>query len=194
MSISLFCYCQYKDFILQFCGNHRAAGFQSLCLLKAQNTRADEDYTLLRISCSDAHFSHDTPGNSVLDILLACFPAAGEPWLYATKSACLSRSARKRPKLTSRERLLWTCLSRLWAGWHSALAIVKSETEPSLGTIFRPRGWLGAPPRTRFSVGIAGYLENGLAAEELLHAADSCWYESKANGRDCVTVTTSHNS
>jgi len=45
-----------------------------------------------------------------------------------------------------------------------------------------------------FSVGIAGYPENGLAAEELLHAADSCLYESKANGRDCVTVATTHQS
>jgi diguanylate cyclase (GGDEF)-like protein len=45
-----------------------------------------------------------------------------------------------------------------------------------------------------FSVGIAGYPENGLAAEELLHAADSCLYESKANGRDCVTIATSHQS
>jgi diguanylate cyclase (GGDEF)-like protein/PAS domain S-box-containing protein len=43
-----------------------------------------------------------------------------------------------------------------------------------------------------FSVGIAAYPENGLAAEELLHAADSCLYESKANGRDRVTVATSH--
>jgi len=43
-----------------------------------------------------------------------------------------------------------------------------------------------------FSVGIVGYPENGLAAEELLHAADSCLYESKANGRDCVTIATSH--
>ncbi len=43
-----------------------------------------------------------------------------------------------------------------------------------------------------FSVGIAGYPENGLAAEELLRTADSCLYESKANGRDCVTVATSH--
>jgi diguanylate cyclase (GGDEF)-like protein len=42
-----------------------------------------------------------------------------------------------------------------------------------------------------FSVGIAGYPENGLAAEELLRTADSCLYESKANGRDCVTVATS---
>jgi putative transposase len=40
----------------------------------------------------------------------------------------LQRSARKRPKLTSGDRLLWICLSRLWGGWHSALAIVKPET------------------------------------------------------------------
>jgi hypothetical protein len=36
----------------------------------------------------------------------------------------LQRSARKRPKLTCRDRLLWVCLSRLWSNWRSALAIV----------------------------------------------------------------------
>src|ERR1700682_6749275 len=40
----------------------------------------------------------------------------------------LQRSARKRPKLTSGDRLLWICLSRLWRDWRSALAIVKQET------------------------------------------------------------------
>ena len=40
----------------------------------------------------------------------------------------LRRSARKRPKLTSGDRLLWICLSRLWRDWRSALAIVKPET------------------------------------------------------------------
>src|SRR6202521_6192810 len=40
----------------------------------------------------------------------------------------LRRSARKRPKLTSVDRLLWICLSRLWRDWRSALAIVKPET------------------------------------------------------------------
>jgi putative transposase len=40
----------------------------------------------------------------------------------------LQRSARKRPKLTSGDRLLWICLSRLWCDWRSALAIVKPET------------------------------------------------------------------
>jgi diguanylate cyclase (GGDEF)-like protein len=45
-----------------------------------------------------------------------------------------------------------------------------------------------------FSVGIAAYPENALAAEELLHSADSCLYESKANGRDCVKVASSRQS
>jgi hypothetical protein len=40
----------------------------------------------------------------------------------------LRRSARKRPKLTSGDRLLWICLSRLWRDRRSALAIVKPET------------------------------------------------------------------
>ncbi len=42
--------------------------------------------------------------------------------------AVLRRTAAKRPKLTSADRLLWICLSRLWRGWHSALTIVKPET------------------------------------------------------------------
>jgi hypothetical protein len=40
----------------------------------------------------------------------------------------LQRSARKRPKLTAGDRLLWICLSRLWCDWRSALSIVKPET------------------------------------------------------------------
>jgi putative transposase len=40
----------------------------------------------------------------------------------------LQRSARKRPSLTSVDRLLWVWLSRLWSDWRSALAIVKPET------------------------------------------------------------------
>src|SRR6266566_6209638 len=40
----------------------------------------------------------------------------------------LQRSARKRPNLTCRDRLLWVCLSRLWNDWRSALAIVRPET------------------------------------------------------------------
>src|SRR5215831_4123049 len=40
----------------------------------------------------------------------------------------LQRSAAKRPKLTSGDRLFWICLSRLWRDWRSALAILKPET------------------------------------------------------------------
>ncbi|PYT94846.1 MAG: hypothetical protein DMG36_03535 [Acidobacteria bacterium] len=43
------------------------------------------------------------------------------------------RSAAKRPKLTSGDRLLWICLSRLWPDWRSALLgekIARPETEP----------------------------------------------------------------
>ena len=40
----------------------------------------------------------------------------------------LQRSARKRPKLTPGDRLLWVWLSRIWRNWRSSLAIVKAET------------------------------------------------------------------
>src|SRR5450755_3479422 len=40
----------------------------------------------------------------------------------------LHRSARKRPKLTSRDRIFWVCLSRRWRDWYSTLVIVKPET------------------------------------------------------------------
>jgi putative transposase len=39
----------------------------------------------------------------------------------------LQRSV-KRPKLTAADRFLWARLSRFWAGWRSALVIVKPET------------------------------------------------------------------
>ena len=41
---------------------------------------------------------------------------------------CFGERLQKRLKLTSADRLLWICLSRLWRGWHSALTIVKPET------------------------------------------------------------------
>src|ERR1700676_5385809 len=40
----------------------------------------------------------------------------------------LKRSARKRPKLTTADRLFWICLSRVWCDWRSALDVVKPET------------------------------------------------------------------
>jgi len=38
----------------------------------------------------------------------------------------LQRSLKKRPKLTSMDRLLWVSLSRIWRDWRSTLAIVKA--------------------------------------------------------------------
>ena len=40
----------------------------------------------------------------------------------------LQRSARKRPRLTPVDRLLWVWLSRVWSGWRSTLAMVQPET------------------------------------------------------------------
>jgi putative transposase len=40
----------------------------------------------------------------------------------------LRKAAAKRLKLTSADRLLWICLSRLWRGWRAALTIVKPDT------------------------------------------------------------------
>jgi putative transposase len=40
----------------------------------------------------------------------------------------LQRSARKRPRLTQGDRLLWVWLSWIWGDWRSTLAIVKPET------------------------------------------------------------------
>jgi diguanylate cyclase (GGDEF)-like protein/PAS domain S-box-containing protein len=42
-----------------------------------------------------------------------------------------------------------------------------------------------------FSVGIAAFPEDASTSEELLQAADACLYESKAKGRDCMTIATS---
>jgi putative transposase len=40
----------------------------------------------------------------------------------------LQRTARKRPKLTPVDRLLWVWLSRIWSDWRSVLAIVQPDT------------------------------------------------------------------
>jgi hypothetical protein len=40
----------------------------------------------------------------------------------------LQRSAKRRPQLSTADRLLWVWLSRLWKEWRSALVIVKPET------------------------------------------------------------------
>jgi diguanylate cyclase (GGDEF)-like protein/PAS domain S-box-containing protein len=45
-----------------------------------------------------------------------------------------------------------------------------------------------------FSAGIAAYPENGDTGADLLQAADNCLYESKASGRDRITVALSRNA
>src|SRR6516164_5271791 len=40
----------------------------------------------------------------------------------------LQRSARKRPKLTPVDRLLWAWLSHIWSDWRSALVMVQPDT------------------------------------------------------------------
>jgi len=40
----------------------------------------------------------------------------------------LGRSAKKRPRLTATDRLLWVSLSRIWRRWRSTLVLVKPET------------------------------------------------------------------
>jgi diguanylate cyclase (GGDEF)-like protein len=45
-----------------------------------------------------------------------------------------------------------------------------------------------------FSVGIAAYPENAETGADLLQAADNCLYESKASGRDRVTIAAPRNA
>jgi hypothetical protein len=40
----------------------------------------------------------------------------------------LQRSARKRPRLTTGDRLLWAWLSHIWSDWRSALVMVQPDT------------------------------------------------------------------
>jgi diguanylate cyclase (GGDEF)-like protein len=44
------------------------------------------------------------------------------------------------------------------------------------------------------SIGVAAYPEHGATAQELLKLADQCLYESKARGRDIVTVAALKNA
>jgi hypothetical protein len=79
------------------------------------------------IILADAHFSHDTTRNSVLDLPFTCSLRL-ENLALRHQIGVLQRSGAKRPKLTSGDRLSWICLSRLWRDWRSALAIVKPQT------------------------------------------------------------------
>jgi diguanylate cyclase (GGDEF)-like protein len=43
------------------------------------------------------------------------------------------------------------------------------------------------------SAGVAAFPEHGVTSDELLKVADQCLYESKARGRDVVTVASAQN-
>ncbi len=86
----------------------------------------DGNYTTFIILSSDAHFS-ETPRT-----LGSIFRSRGalqlENLALRHQIGVLLRSARKRPKLTPLDRLVWVWLSRIWRDRHSMLAIVKPET------------------------------------------------------------------
>src|SRR5215468_6415862 len=65
---------------------------------------------------------------TLLSILLSRAALELENLALRHQIGVLQRSAAKRPKLASGDRLFWVCLSRLWRDWRSALAIVKPET------------------------------------------------------------------
>src|SRR6266513_2889703 len=71
-----------------------------------------------------------TLNNAVLDLPFPCCPRL-ENLALRHHSGVLRRSARKRPKLTSGDRLLWICLSRLWRDWLSAMAICSNSASTS---------------------------------------------------------------
>ncbi len=48
--------------------------------------------------------------------------------LALRQQVAVIRQSVKRPKLRPRDRVFWVVLSRLWANWRSALAIVQPET------------------------------------------------------------------
>ncbi len=54
------------------------------------------------------------------------------------------------------------------------------------------RGTLLSP--VTLSIGIAGFPEHGKDGQELLDQADKCLYQSKANGRDRVTIAGARDS
>ncbi len=54
--------------------------------------------------------------------------AAAVENLALRQQVAVYKQSVKRPKLRPRDRFFWVLLSRLWANWRSALAIVQPET------------------------------------------------------------------
>ena len=64
----------------------------------------------------------------VSSVLKACAALQLENVVLRHQISVLQRSAKKRPQLHASDRLLWVCLSSVWADWRSSLVIVKPET------------------------------------------------------------------
>ena len=94
---------------------------------KPRSFYADRNYTCFIILSSDAHFSQDSPCHSVLDLSLACCPAAGEPG-SASPNRHPSALREKTSEADPGDRLFWVGLPRLWRDCRSAQAIVRAET------------------------------------------------------------------
>jgi hypothetical protein len=92
-----------------------AAVSQQLCLLKTSNALSRRELCLPELSSSDAHFSQATARNSVLALPLFRSRATLQLENLALRHqiGVLRRSARKRPKLSSGDRLLWLWLSHI---------------------------------------------------------------------------------
>ena len=88
---------------------------------KPRNIRADEDYTLLDYSPL-MPISLSTLLATLSSIFCSRASLLLENLALRHQIGVLKRSAKKCPKLTSGDRLLWICLSRLWGGWHSGVA------------------------------------------------------------------------
>ena len=61
------------------------------------------------------------------DFLLSRSALAAEN-LALRQQVAVYKHTVKRPRLRPRDRIFWVLLSRLWANWRSALAIVQPET------------------------------------------------------------------
>src|SRR6516225_7673671 len=98
-----------------------------VCLLKTPKYLSQRELYLFSNSSFDAYFSRRT----------ARRPGFGRPFTAELQLENLAlrqqinvlrRSLKKRPKLSSGDRLFWVSLSRLWRDWPSTLVIVKPET------------------------------------------------------------------
>src|SRR5881396_3094617 len=122
-----------ENFIQRFQPN---VAMLRLCLSKISKCLSAWELVFLhnsrRCSFFSRHSSHLWPRSSG-----RVLPSGSRTWLYAIKIGVLHRSAGKRPKLTTGDRLLWICLSRLWRDWRSALAILKPETVVAWHRAFR---------------------------------------------------------